>query len=214
LMFTLLMAGCQYSDSKHLAATAGPEQSSAVQPGFATTGFAQVLTDIIAPKCLNCHSAAAGSRGGINLETYQNTLFYVRTGALKSSVETDFMPMRSAPLTAQQKKFLFDWIAAGAPENGVPSPNVGNPTTPPPSTGGGDPAPTPPPAAPTPGPTPMPPSPEPSPAPPHPGCDDRHHLIGIDGSIDRRGGHDDCDDDPSRRGDDNCCENHLEGTLI
>ena len=123
--------GCQYKyektpaggggDSGDVAGDGNNNSGSSVTPGFA-----DVRSQILAPKCLECHSSAGGNRGGINLETYANAK---RMGnALVSSVANDFMPLNRTPLTAAEKRLLTQWVQAGAPENPVaasPAPGPG-----------------------------------------------------------------------------------------
>jgi uncharacterized membrane protein len=110
--------------------------------------FAVVMEKVIQPKCLECHAAAGGNRGGVNLETYAEVR--LNLADVKADVEDGSMPKRRQPLTQAQKDLILNWIAAGAPEK------ADSPTQP-----------TPAPVTPTPqpGPTPVEPVPQPNPAP-------------------------------------------------
>ncbi len=108
---------CNYNHAKNTAQQAsGVSQLSAQSFDFAT-----VQSNVIAPQCLRCHSAAGGNQGGLSLESYQliranlNKIYY-------RSIEKKDMPPTS--LTSDQFSLLKSWIEAGAPEknNGV---NVG-----------------------------------------------------------------------------------------
>jgi uncharacterized membrane protein len=74
--------------------------------------FAFLKENIIAPKCLECHSAAGPKK---NLETYD--LFVASLDEIDLNVSMDWMPpSKREPLTAEEKKILFRWIELGAPE--------------------------------------------------------------------------------------------------
>jgi mono/diheme cytochrome c family protein len=79
--------------------------------------FAEVNSQILVPHCVSCH----GASGGISLETYAQ----VRTTLLEGdplgsliydAVVQERMPKNTTPLSADQKKLLFDWIKGGALE--------------------------------------------------------------------------------------------------
>jgi uncharacterized membrane protein len=68
--------------------------------------FAEVNEKVIKTNCTQCHSAAGGNRGGVNLETYDNV--FVNRLEVKFQVENGSMPTkRGTPLTNEQKKLLL-----------------------------------------------------------------------------------------------------------
>lgn len=89
--------------------TPNPTPSPPSQPEMT---FASVYERVLQPSCVGCH----GTRGGVNLETYDNVLDHKQD--IVDAVETGFMPPRSrTPLTPEQKQHLLSWIQAGAPFN-------------------------------------------------------------------------------------------------
>jgi uncharacterized membrane protein len=79
--------------------------------------FADVMEKVLKTNCLKCHSEAGRNRGKVNLETYANVIDV--QDDLLTDLETDQMPPsppKGIPLTDEQKKLIFDWFAAGAPE--------------------------------------------------------------------------------------------------
>ena len=77
-----------------------------------TLDFETVSRVVLRPSCTSCH----GTKGGVNLETYANTVRDLPL--LRDVVESGDMPPRSRlKLTDSQKKTLLDWIALGAPEH-------------------------------------------------------------------------------------------------
>jgi mono/diheme cytochrome c family protein len=79
--------------------------------------FENVSKQVFRPSCTSCH----GTKGGVNLETYQATIESLQP--VKDAVSSGDMPPRSRPvLTDSQKTLLLDWIAKGAPEFTAPVP--------------------------------------------------------------------------------------------
>lgn len=77
--------------------------------------YSLLVSTLIKPKCLGCHSADGENAGGINLETYENVV--VQMTAIKAEVMSDRMPKSRIKLTTQEKKVLFTWIDAGGPKD-------------------------------------------------------------------------------------------------
>ncbi|MBN8542050.1 MAG: hypothetical protein J0L82_16780 [Deltaproteobacteria bacterium] len=75
--------------------------------------FSDVKEKIFVPHCLKCH-ATDTQKGDIDLERFE-TAFAVAS-MIREEVESDRMPRRAPPLTAELKALLFAWIDAGAPE--------------------------------------------------------------------------------------------------
>lgn len=72
--------------------------------------YRQIAEKIIAPKCVRCHSS---------LDNYVGVLQLIEPGDPEESefyeeIESDEMPIQSAPLSVQEKKAIYDWIKKGA----------------------------------------------------------------------------------------------------
>jgi uncharacterized membrane protein len=135
LVLALIWSGCQYKNQKESeTALGGSNSTSGTGPGQSIPGFSTIQSQILAPKCYECHSNSGGNRAGINLETYQKVKSLAQ--AIQNSVASDFMPLNRSPLTTAQKQILAQWVAAGAPENPVldsPTPPDAEAPTPEPS---------------------------------------------------------------------------------
>jgi len=90
-----------------------PAAPAPAAPAPAKADYASVKAAILDPSCIGCHSAAGRNRGGINLETYEN----VKKGldAVVAEINSNSMPP-SAPLSAELKLRLKEWVDAGAPQ--------------------------------------------------------------------------------------------------
>ena len=71
--------------------------------------YASVHNAVFKPRCVVCH----GKKGGVNLESYENVL--ANLPLVQSEVEADSMP-KEIPLTDQEKRYVLNWIRAGAPK--------------------------------------------------------------------------------------------------
>lgn len=77
--------------------------------------FADIFDQVLVPNCLRCHSDQRVNEGDVNLETYANVISF--SSDIKQDIEDNTMPpKRSTQLTADQKKMILDWLAAGAKE--------------------------------------------------------------------------------------------------
>lgn len=81
--------------------------------------YQMVRTQVIVPRCLGCHSAARGNKGGVNLETYEN-IFEAKDDIKEAVINGDMPRPKNRPLPGIQKQILLLWIEKGAPET-VPS---------------------------------------------------------------------------------------------
>ncbi len=76
--------------------------------------FALIKDKVFGMRCLSCHSNAVGNFGGLNLETYENTIDEIDD--ILSRVTTNSMPPRSVtPLGDVEKETLLRWIVIGSP---------------------------------------------------------------------------------------------------
>lgn len=93
---------------------AGSIEAAATGPAaLAAVTFGDVKEKVFVPHCLKCH-ATDTRKGDIDLEKFE-TAFAV-AAMIRDEVESDRMPRRAPPLTAELKALLFAWIDAGAPE--------------------------------------------------------------------------------------------------
>jgi uncharacterized membrane protein len=72
--------------------------------------FADVLKNVIGPRCLSCHSSD-GIGGYADYSAVKEDL-----EKIKNAVESDEMPADGGPLTPEQKAMLLKWIADGGVE--------------------------------------------------------------------------------------------------
>jgi uncharacterized membrane protein len=89
------------------------EEMSAASFDYASVQFA-----VISPKCLNCHSASGGNKGGLNLETYPQVRANMNRIYFRAIEKRD-MPAEGLPQASFD--LLKSWLEAGAPEK-----NMGN----------------------------------------------------------------------------------------
>ncbi|WP_413290426.1 c-type cytochrome domain-containing protein [Bdellovibrio sp. HCB337] len=129
-----------------------PVSEETVTP--ASISYQFVNTKVLAPRCIECHSASGGDDGDVNLETYENVVSHLPEIAETVFIDESMPPKKAGgPLGAYEKSVLRMWIDAGAPREAgaapapVPTPTP-DPETPPP--------PGPPEGTPPPQPTPLP----------------------------------------------------------
>lgn len=94
---------------------------------FHEPDFNVIMTKVIKPRCLECHSAAGGNKGGLNFESYE--VVYRSRHVSKSSIEINSMPQNRAPLSPDQKRLFLTWLQDGAPEKRGVKP-ISNPIPP------------------------------------------------------------------------------------
>lgn len=128
----LCLAGCNY-DYEKKAMELAPFEQKITSPEQIT--YKLVNQSILKTSCLNCHSAAAGDKGGINLESFETVS--KNASQIRKEVAGKTMPP-GGQLTETQIKLLTDWIDAGAHENGtlageLPTPTPAPTTTPTPT---------------------------------------------------------------------------------
>lgn len=77
------------------------------------SNYESVNAKVISAQCLNCHSAASGNKGNLNLESYQN----IRTNLnqiMYRVLEAKDMPRGG--LTGDSYALMDLWLSSGAPE--------------------------------------------------------------------------------------------------
>lgn len=138
LFFTGILSSCSYVlDTLHPVSPASDAASNGSQSiAPAEIYFASIQSSILEPSCYACHSAAAGNKGGVNLETYANVK--AQLADVQADVDSGDMPQSGPEVSASLKAVLDQWIANGAPEsassgstnttNGTTSTPVASPT--------------------------------------------------------------------------------------
>lgn len=101
------------------APTPIPDPPVEPEPEVEFISYETVRVNVLAPRCVSCHSDAGGNLGKTNLETYQNVV--ALAGRIEIRVANDTMPRAprgqpKVPLTPEQKTMILKWIANGAPE--------------------------------------------------------------------------------------------------
>jgi uncharacterized membrane protein len=89
-----------------------PAANNTLQPKFSS-----IMTNVFKMKCLSCHSAAGGNKGGVNLETYNAVKNYVVAGVPAQSILlTALKPggKMNGRASGLDISTINDWIAAGA----------------------------------------------------------------------------------------------------
>ena len=89
-----------------------PTPAPAPAPADPNATFTYIEKNILGISCSRCH--------GFN--TYNSVMSIVSAGSPNSSslyteVSSGNMPKNSSPMTSSQIKIIYDWIAAGAPNN-------------------------------------------------------------------------------------------------
>lgn len=106
----IFLAGCNYSKQKTGAGSSKTVSKSQIEnPDYQT-----VLTVVIGPKCLNCHSTARGNQGSTNLEGFE-TVKGKLNRILYRSLEARDMPPKN-PLNEMELAVLSKWADNGAPD--------------------------------------------------------------------------------------------------
>lgn len=110
---SLFLFGCSYNESKINGEKAPTLTQKITAPEQIT--YKLVHEAVLLNACLKCHSTAGGTKGGINLENYQNV--FKNSHQIRIEVSGGTMPP-TGKLTEDQIKLVTDWIDAGTLENG------------------------------------------------------------------------------------------------
>ena len=119
-----LASACDYVTPKNGGSAAPPSNAGTGGggPGTAATAtFQQVYSQILAPKCIACHSGSTNP----NLSTWasfaQDTRYVLPGNPGQSDIyiqtSAGTMPQSGTPLTQSQLSLLYDWIEQGALNN-------------------------------------------------------------------------------------------------
>lgn len=104
----LFASGCNYYEKKSGSDLIEGSGKSEV------LSFSTVYERVLSKRCTECHSAAHGNKGKVNLETYAEVLKNIDD--IKSDIEDGSMPKDRPPLSRDERGLILRWIAAGAPE--------------------------------------------------------------------------------------------------
>ena len=117
ILFLWVNAGGPQAGAVTIPTPNKPTEPSAPQepPTIEFITYEMVNAQVIAPRCLKCHSDAGGNRGRVNLETYENVVSEINT--IEKEIISGSMPRpRNKPLTPEQKDLILKWITNGAPK--------------------------------------------------------------------------------------------------
>jgi len=106
----ILTSGCNYN---HVRGEAPAYQKSEDANSLLSLDYQSLQIGVLGPQCLRCHSGAGGSKGGLNLETYEQVRLNMNKIYFRSVEKKDMPPNL---MSAAQFEFLKNWLEAGAPE--------------------------------------------------------------------------------------------------
>lgn len=115
-LIAAFLGACNYNKLKDGAAEDGRPKMNA-QDGPAALDYQSVLTAVIGPRCLGCHSAAGGNQGGVSIESYAQVKARLRRVVYRALDKRD---MPAGGLSPAEARLLQAWVDAGAPEQAVP----------------------------------------------------------------------------------------------
>lgn len=95
----LLLGACNYNNSKALSEL--PFQTDVEKAGVT---FKTISERVLGPNCISCHSNYSNF-GSVKKEI----------ASIQTAINSDRMPKRGPPLTAEEKQLLAQWINLGAP---------------------------------------------------------------------------------------------------
>jgi uncharacterized membrane protein len=126
VLITTILYGCNYKYDKITETESGQTQTDSIgaKPGETETdtkativGFDKINSEILIPKCLNCHSAGKRSPTLVTYEDIKNNL-----AAIENAVLIEKSMPKAGPLEANLQSLLKKWLDDGAPlEENVPS---------------------------------------------------------------------------------------------
>ncbi|MGZ3742642.1 MAG: hypothetical protein ACXWRE_01905 [Pseudobdellovibrionaceae bacterium] len=110
LMVLTFAGGCNYN---HIRGDATTHQQPLEENSLSSLDYQSLQIEVLGPQCLRCHSSAGGSKGGLNLETYEQVRLNMNKIYFRSIEKKDMPP---DPLSAAQFELLKNWLEAGVPE--------------------------------------------------------------------------------------------------
>ncbi len=117
----LFFAGCSLHNSNPMNLDTGTVEVIPVLQADQLS-YKLVQEKILSKRCVACHSEAAGNKGDVNLETYENV--FAAKAQIRAEVFSGSMPPASRPqlkLSANEIKVLLDWIDNGAKKEATDS---------------------------------------------------------------------------------------------
>lgn len=114
ICFLGLSACGYYNEASHVPTPGTVRLGVGQSPGY------EVVAAILGRnRCLECHTAAAGNRGGVNLESYGAAK--ALAARVYATTSGGSMPMGGPRVAADDVATLKAWMDAGAPEVGGPA---------------------------------------------------------------------------------------------
>lgn len=104
------LMSCNYNHIKTTDDSKSPT-SAQIQSAL-SSDFSSIYNSVLATECLTCHSSAAGSKGGLNLETYEQVRSQIEKIYYRSIEKKD---MPAGGLGIEKLTLLKNWIDQGAP---------------------------------------------------------------------------------------------------
>jgi hypothetical protein len=121
LAAALLATACDYVDPKSGASTPPPSAAGTGGTGSGPATFQQVYSQILAPKCVACHSGSTAPNLSSWASFAQDTRYVIPGNPGQSDVYVQVssgnMPKSGAALTQGELSLLSDWITQGAQNN-------------------------------------------------------------------------------------------------
>ncbi len=108
--FFMIFISCNYNHLKTATAGNGPNGFNKLEG----LDYEKARNAVIAPRCLGCHAAVTGNKGGVNLESYSNIRKLLTRVTFRTLEKQDMPPKGS--LTMDEFNYLKTWIDQGAPE--------------------------------------------------------------------------------------------------
>lgn len=123
---SMTLFGCGSDDTSNSTMDQQPRIAVSPSPSpspssSSTPTFSEINQTIIQTSCISCHSGSSPS-GGINYSTYAGVLTEVTPGnpstsPFYTSVANGNMPPEGPALSSAEIQEIYDWIAAGAPND-------------------------------------------------------------------------------------------------
>lgn len=114
LLISLFSFACNYSNKKAELPVMLTEEK--INQLALESNYQSVNAKVLSGQCLECHSAAGGNKGDLNLETYQSIRANLNQ-IIYRVLETKDMP--AGGLTGTDYALMEMWLNSGAPEKNV-----------------------------------------------------------------------------------------------